>query len=463
MDAYFSSRSDTKSSSEEASERQISDTEHASREKNNITSEWEAAKQREINRRREAIEQQKQYEDTNILRESGVDPTNDLNLSPKSADVLLASEPEWMKDSLCNECNICARYFTWLSRKHHCRFCGTVVCNECSQHRALLPLRFALRETARVCIPCHQRLEPIQPMLQRLKALKHRKNTKYNPEESQYRSQLNFPVKHTLSGEVRKAAYSVRNLFNPSTVQDRAIPARLLKDAKGLVFITVFKAGFLASMRFGTGLVVAKLPNGQWSAPSAVYTGGLGFGAQAGTNVTDYVTVLMTNEAVRQFAGDSIASIGASAGLSVGTGRCTEAQANVQSDGNTAATYTYSQSRGLFAGVALELGGIRTRHTVNQKFYGREITPLEILSGREPPPVAGAPLYNELRNAGLSPPTVGGGDSETKVSSGGSGGGGGGGGGGSGGAAAMDTRSSPVRVPHQRVDGGADAFQATSL
>ena len=268
------------------------------------------------------------------------------------------------------------------------------------QCSVLLPLRFALRETARVCIPCHQRLEPVQPMLQRLKALKHRPNKKYNPDNDQYRSQLNFPIKHTLSGEVRKAAYSVRNLFNPATLQDQSIPASLLKDAKGILFMTVVKVGFLASVRVGTGLVIAKLPTGQWSAPSAVFTGGFGFGAQAGSNITDFVTVLMTNESVRQFAGDTIGIIGASAAVAVGAGRSAGANANVQSNGNTAATYTYSQARGLYAGVAIELGGIKTRHSVNQKFYGRDITPLEILSGREPPPIAAAPLYVELRNAG---------------------------------------------------------------
>jgi lipid-binding SYLF domain-containing protein len=403
MDQYFAA--DTKQSSSQPQQRmhqpqQSSNDEHSALAKSQIAQEWQEAKQREINRQLEQAQQNMQYEQNHLLRSSGIDPASGLkDLSARSADVLLACEPEWIKDSLCNECKICNRYFTFTKRKHHCRFCGGVVCNECSQHRALLPLRFALRETARVCIPCHQRLEPVQPMLQRLKALKHRKNTKYNPDVDQYRSQMNFPIKHTLSGEVRKAAYSVRNLYNPATLQDQSIPASLLKDAKGILFMTVFKAGFLASVRMGTGLVVAKLPNGQWSAPSAVYTAGFGFGAQAGSNVTDFVTVLMTNDSVRQFAGDMIGNIGASAGIALGTGRCAETNANVQSDGNTAATYTYSQARGLYAGIAIELGAIKTRHNVNQKFYGRNITPLEILSGREPPPVAAAPLYVELRNA----------------------------------------------------------------
>jgi len=405
MNAYFSN-TDTKTFNSHSEQKihQISDAEHSRRAKADIANEWEAAKQREVAK----ILKEKKNDDNLLLRANGLDANGvDTsaalnNLTPKQSDVLLASEPDWVKDSLCNQCNICSRSFTRFGRrKHHCRFCGSVVCAECSKHRMLLPLRFPLRETARVCIPCHQRLEPVQPILLRLKALKHRTNDKYNPENDKYRSQLNFPVKHTLSGEVRKAAYSVRNLFNPSTVKDHNVPASLLKDAKGLLFITVVKIGFIASARIGTGLVIAKLPNGHWSAPSAVYTGGFGFGAQAGGGVTDFVTVLMTNESVRQFTANTIGSIGASIGVSLGAGRCSEANASVTNTGKTAATYTYSQARGLFAGVALELGGIRTRHKVNQKFYGRDITPLEILSGREKPPIAAAPLYNELKNASI--------------------------------------------------------------
>jgi superfamily II helicase len=176
---------------------QSSNDEHSALAKSQIAQEWQEAKQREINRQLEQAQQNMQYEQNHLLRSSGIDPASGLkDLSARSADGLLACEPEWIKDSLCNECKICNRYFTFTKRKHHCRFCGGVVCNECSQHRALLPLRFALRETARVCIPCHQRLEPVQPMLQRLKALKHRKNTKYNPDVDQYRSQMNFPINH---------------------------------------------------------------------------------------------------------------------------------------------------------------------------------------------------------------------------------------------------------------------------
>ena len=40
------------------------------------------------------------------------------------------------------------------------------------------------------------------------------------------------------------------------------IPRSVLQNAKGFAIFTVFKAGFLFSARGGTGIVIAKLPNG---------------------------------------------------------------------------------------------------------------------------------------------------------------------------------------------------------
>ena len=46
------------------------------------------------------------------------------------------------------------------------------------------------------------------------------------------------------------------------------------------------QAGFLYAGEAGTGLCVARLPNGDWSAPAAVQTFGLSWGFQAGCEVT---------------------------------------------------------------------------------------------------------------------------------------------------------------------------------
>ena len=48
-------------------------------------------------------------------------------------------QPRWQPDAEAAECPICKRPFTFYFRRHHCRKCGRVVCNECSPHRITIP------------------------------------------------------------------------------------------------------------------------------------------------------------------------------------------------------------------------------------------------------------------------------------------------------------------------------------
>lgn len=61
---------------------------------------------------------------------------------------------------------------------------------------------------------------------------------------------------------------------------ERAIPDAILKGAKGLAIFTVMKVGVMVTYKVGTGLVVAKRPDGSWSAPSAIISSGIGWGPQ---------------------------------------------------------------------------------------------------------------------------------------------------------------------------------------
>jgi lipid-binding SYLF domain-containing protein len=61
---------------------------------------------------------------------------------------------------------------------------------------------------------------------------------------------------------------------------ERSIPDTVLKGAQGLAILTVMKAGMMVTYKLGTGLVIARRADGSWSAPSAVASVGLGWGAQ---------------------------------------------------------------------------------------------------------------------------------------------------------------------------------------
>jgi lipid-binding SYLF domain-containing protein len=61
-----------------------------------------------------------------------------------------------------------------------------------------------------------------------------------------------------------------------------------------------------------------------------------------------------------------------------------------------AAGYTYSRSKGLFAGVSLEGAIIATQKTANARYYGRPVRASAILSGRVPPPARAGRLRAAL-------------------------------------------------------------------
>jgi SH3 domain-containing YSC84-like protein 1 len=174
-------------------------------------------------------------------------------------------------------------------------------------------------------------------------------------------------------------------------IPERAIPRDVLRHARGLAIMSVFKAGFIFSGKGGQGVVVARTRHG-WSGPSFIATGGAGWGLQIGAQVTDYVIVLNNYNAVRAFARGGNVTIGADVSAAAGpVGRTAEGAVTP-----AAAVYTYSKSKGLFAGVSLEGAVIGTQREANFRYYGGPVRADEILSGMTPPPPGAAPLRQAL-------------------------------------------------------------------
>jgi len=126
----------------------------------------------------------------------------------------------------------------------------------------------------------------------------------------------------TLQDDVDQAVSIIERF---EEIPESAIPPRVLRDAKGLAILTVTKAGFIVSGRGGVGVVVARTDTG-WSGPSAIGTGGLGVGFQAGVQVSEYVIILNTQEAVNAFAKGSNVTLGGNLSAAIGPiGRSAEA------------------------------------------------------------------------------------------------------------------------------------------
>lgn len=191
---------------------------------------------------------------------------------------------------------------------------------------------------------------------------------------------------------------------------ESVIPRDVIANARGLAILTVVKAGLVWSGRAGTGLVIAKLPDNTWSAPSGIGTAGVGFGWQIGAEMTEFVMVLNTDEAVAAFSMGGNVTLGGSLSLAAGPiGRTGEVSGMVGSSGSgsgknkIASVFSYSKSKGLFAGVSLEGSVIVERKDANERLYRRRVGAKDILSGQVNRPEAAQELYQALMKVVSTP------------------------------------------------------------
>ena len=94
--------------------------------------------------------------------------------------------------------------------------------------------------------------------------------------------------------EIIKAASIVNSFYDSSLSPDKSIPTEILQNCLGVAFLSVIKAGFIWSGKVGTGLVLTRLEDGSWSAPSGIGTAGIGFGAEIGGEIMDFIIFLGT-------------------------------------------------------------------------------------------------------------------------------------------------------------------------
>lgn len=205
---------------------------------------------------------------------------------------------------------------------------------------------------------------------------------------------------YRLPAECQRAASILQGFLadpsNPTSALN-SIPKAVLLQAKGLAVFTVVKAGFVWSGKAGSGVVTARLPDGSWSAPSCIMTGGVGFGFQIGADITEFVIVMNSEEAVRSFGMSGNLTIGGNLSTSVGpigTGAAVSSAIV-----HAAPMFTYSRSKGLYGGVSLEGTVLMERKDANAQFYGQPIPAMDLLTGKVPAPEAASVMYEVVEAA----------------------------------------------------------------
>lgn len=192
-----------------------------------------------------------------------------------------------------------------------------------------------------------------------------------------------LPLRASASGrEIEAVESSIDILDDLTEVADGGIPRGLLRSAFGVAVIPdMIKAGFIIGGRHGRGILVVKEKAG-WSNPIFISMTGGSVGWQIGAQSTDLVLVLRTRRSVeRIMRGRGKFTLGADASVAAGPiGRDASAGTDIQLK---AEIYTYSRSRGLFAGVSLEGAGIRIDWNSIDRFYNsNQISIEDVFAGR---------------------------------------------------------------------------------
>jgi SH3 domain-containing YSC84-like protein 1 len=171
----------------------------------------------------------------------------------------------------------------------------------------------------------------------------------------------------------------------------------LIKQAKGVFLIPeLLKGAFVVGASGGTGvLLVRDEKNSHWNGPAFYTVGGVSWGLQIGAESSEMVLLLMTQRGVSSFLTNSLklgADVGVAAGP-VGFGTSV-ATANLSAD-----ILSFSRSKGLYAGISLHGALIATRDSLNDAYYGKKITPTDILIRREVFNSEAAKLIEEIAKA----------------------------------------------------------------
>ena len=148
---------------------------------------------------------------------------------------------------------------------------------------------------------------------------------------------------------------------------------QVIKSGKGVaIFPAVTKAGLGIGGQTGEGVVFLRRPNGGWSGPAFMGISGASICFQIGVQSVGLVLVITNEEGLHAFTGGNSFKLGADVAIAAGpVGR----DASAATDGRAKASiYSYSMSKGLFAGVSVEGSVINQNRDANKAYWGRDIS-----------------------------------------------------------------------------------------
>ena len=171
----------------------------------------------------------------------------------------------------------------------------------------------------------------------------------------------------------RRIRMSAELIQKMTDQDDSGSMADVIKSGKGVaIFPAVTKAGLVIGGQVGEGLVLLRNPNGTWSGPSFMGLSGASIGLQIGAQSVGLVLVITNEDGLRAFTGGNSFKLGADVAIAAGPlGRDASAATDSRAK---ASIYSYSMSKGLFAGLTLEGTVLNQNRDANRAYWGRDVS-----------------------------------------------------------------------------------------
>ena len=176
---------------------------------------------------------------------------------------------------------------------------------------------------------------------------------------------------------------------------DKGIPQDLLEKAQCIIVVPGVKKGaFIFGGKYGKGFMLCRKESGVgWSAPASIRVEGGSFGFQIGVSETDVVMLVMNQSGVKKLLSSKF-TLGADASVAAGpVGRTSTAETDAQMH---AEILSWSRTRGVFAGLALQGATLRPDDDWNKELYGKSMSNRDIVMNNTPAPAAAAKLISVL-------------------------------------------------------------------
>jgi len=174
---------------------------------------------------------------------------------------------------------------------------------------------------------------------------------------------------------------STNSVQEISAQEDVETMAYLVKKSYGVVIIPNFyKAAIGVGGSYGEGLVLRHNPaTNRWYGPSFMNITGASYGLQIGVQSTALLLVITNEAGMKHFYGDTV-KLGANVDIAAGpVGRSAGAGTDINLK---ASIYSYSISKGLFAGLSLGGSVMSTDEAANTSFWGSKYNSRTILKKR---------------------------------------------------------------------------------